>query len=377
MYNILMNKIAILGGAFDPPHIAHIIMADNAVKEYGYERVIFLPSYNPPHKRVVTDGEDRLNMLTIALNGRYEICDIELKDDAVGYTSEVIPRLKRIYGDFDFIIGGDSMRDLHTWHEPEKILSEVKLVVAVRDNDYKAVREAVARYEDTPKRGIVLMQSNPPAIASTDIRVLIELGMDIGGCVDDGVAEYIRGHGLYTRFLPYREKLYKNVSERCYLHSLRTVIYAMKLNRNISLDRNKVFIAALLHDCAKEYEDYSSFDIPHDSKNTPVAHAFAGAIVARKQYGIEDKDILSAIYTHTTADRDMSKLAKLIYMADMLEEGRDYPDVERLRELAQSDFEKGFVECLRRSYEYLIEKCTPIYPLTKSAYEYYNNNTLK
>lgn len=370
-----MNKIAILGGAFDPPHIAHITMADNAVQEYGYERVIFLPSYNPPHKRVVTDGEDRLNMLTIALKDRYEICDIELKDDAVGYTSKVIPRLKSIYGDFDFIIGGDSMRDLHTWHEPEKILSEVKLVVAVRDNDYRAVQEAVARYEGTPKRGIVLMKSNPPAIASTDIRVLIELGMDIGGCVDNGVADYIHEHGLYTRFLPYREKLQDTLSERCYRHSLRTVICAMKLNRNIGLERNKVFIAALLHDCAKEYKDYSGFDIPKDSVNTPVAHAFAGAIVARGQYGIEDEDILSAIYTHTTADRNMSQLAKLIYMADMLEDGRNYPDVERLRELAQTDFESGFVECLKCSYTYLKEKGIQIYPLTKSAYEYYNNKT--
>ena len=89
-------------------------------------------------------------------------------------------------------------------------------------------------------------------------------------------------------------------------------------------------------------------------------------------YDIDDNEIIEAIEFHTTGKPEMTTLGKIVYCADMLEEGRSYIGVERLREVIENDFEKGFVECVNASFKKLIEDNKPFHPLTKSCVEYYN-----
>lgn len=370
------SKIAIFGGAFDPPHNVHIDIAREAVKEFGYERIIFLPSYNPPHKNIASSEGDRLNMLrmAIAAENNFVISTFEIGRGAVGYTVDTLPKLRDIYGEFDFIIGGDSMRDFHKWYRPEQILLDNNIVVAIRDGNAGEAISALKAYEELPPKSVKLMRYTPRSISSTAIRLRVQLGLDITQYVPQGVAEYIADSGLYDEYKGCRIRLQSELSSERYRHSIGVVKMANQLNEQLKLDYEQVFLAALLHDCAKSDNiDYRQCNIPSDSVGTAVAHAFAGASVARS-YGVKDDNVLLAIYYHTTGRADMTALEKLIYTADMVEESRDYESVEELRALCLSDFESGFRQCLRRTNERLLNNKTPIYYLTEQAYSCYCKN---
>ena len=143
--------------------------------------------------------------------------------------------------------------------------------------------------------------------------------------------------------------------------------------KELGLDKEKVIISATLHDIAK----YHGGEIPREAKippdmPEPVIHAFLGAYLAEKQLGITDTEILDAIRYHTTAKADMSLLGKLIFVADMVEEGRTYDGVEYLRDLfLKDDFEFCFRECLREELLHLQNKKQSIYYQTINAYKYY------
>ena len=131
-------------------------------------------------------------------------------------------------------------------------------------------------------------------------------------------------------------------------------------------------IAATLHDCAKydDYKAYADFKLPKDVP-PPVVHAFLGAFVAEKVLGVTDKEILDAIRYHTSGKAEMSTLSKLIFVADMIEKGRNYVGVEELRAEYEKDFESCFRQCLKEEVAHLINKKEYIYAETLNAYDYY------
>lgn len=371
--NMDMEKIGILGGAFDPPHIEHIRIAENAIKEFGYNRVIFLPSYNPPHKKLVSSVKDRLEMLKLIVPNE-NISEVEIGQSNITYTVNIIPKLKEIYGDnIELIIGGDSMRDFHTWHKPFEILKQIKLVVACRDYQLHEVKEAISLYDGVEKIGIELMKYQPESMSSTSIRNAIRLGYDVSDKLDSRVIEYIENNKLYAEYDGIIAKLKDNLRENTYIHSLSTCLFALKYVGRLNLDYEQVFISALLHDCAKCINDYSQFNIPQGSKATAVAHAFAGKIIANSEYGIKDSKILEAIYYHTTARPNMTTLEKLIFCADKLEYNRNYDGIDVLRNAFEENFAEGFKKCLEHGIKYLKDNNKEIYPLTLEAWEFYKD----
>lgn len=371
MAKVKTIDLAVLGGAFDPPHNAHLQIAELAIEEYGYKRIVFLPSYNPPHKKLNGATEDRLNMLNLALDGdgRYQISSYEIDRGKIGYTAETLPALKEIYGDFDFIIGGDSMIDMHKWYCPERVLTENNIVVAVRNGEYSEVMSAIDAFGEYASN-VKIMSRSPERISSTDIRLMVRLGEDISELVPRSVLNYIESNSLYDDCKSIRDKLRAELSPERYQHTLSVVHMAMRLNKQYGLDPDKVFYAALLHDSAKTNHINYHYPIPSDAKGTPVAHAFEGAFKAR-EYGINDEEILNAIYYHTTARRNMTPLEKLIYTADMVEESRDFDGVEELRRICLENLNNGFKACVKATYEHLKARDTEIYYLTKEAYDYY------
>ena len=105
----------------------------------------------------------------------------------------------------------------------------------------------------------------------------------------------------------------------------------------------------------------------------PVIHAFLGAYIAENHLKIQDQEVIDAIRYHTSGKAKMSDLAKLLFVADMIEPGRDYEGVEYLRSLYETDFEKCFRECIKEETVHLINKKAVIYEETLNAYEYYIN----
>ena len=371
-------SIGIFGGAFNPPHIEHINMMQKA-KESGLDMIVCVPSKNPPHKSTCTTSfAQRMDMLNIALLGKKDIIidNIEDRDDNIHYTYQTLPKLIEKYGDVVFIMGGDSLIDFHTWKNPEEIIKMCPLWVfkrGDRDEEFQAAK----KYWEEKGAKIKVLDYEPKDISSSLIRYDIALGYDVP--VDEKVKRYIYENALYSDYEPIIRKLSRMINEHRFYHSLGVAKYALYLNdkHHLGLDNNKVLLAGLLHDCAKQIEkdpSYDKGDTPKDSIGTPVEHQFLGAVVAQREFDIKDEEILSAIRCHTTGKPNMTTFEKLIYSADLLDEGRKEDFIIPLRKEMDKGFEHGFLTIVKQQYDYLKkEKGDNIYPLTIECDKYYLN----
>ncbi|MGN0796859.1 MAG: nicotinate (nicotinamide) nucleotide adenylyltransferase [Christensenellales bacterium] len=375
-------KTALFGGTFNPVHDGHMQMAEYLLS-HGYDRVVLAPSNNPAYKQCDNNFDTRCEMLKIAIQGRegMQICDLERDRPKDNYSYITIPLYKERIGEFDFVIGGDSLIDLGKWKNPYQIIGQVKLVVFDRGDRIAEVEEA-SKFWREQGADIALEKFVPKDISSTIVRLESRLGLVRG--VPKGVAEYIEKNGLYVDksirigkklTVSLADKLKEWTGERTYKHCLRVAYCALKLNSDLKLglDTDKIVTAGLLHDCAKRVKNVDNQAIPKDSVGTPVYHQFAGSVVAREEFGIHDEDVLNAIKYHTTAKPNMTNLDKLIFCADMLEEDRDFEGVDELRKIIWQDLHQGFVACMEHQYAYLVGRGGDIYTLTTRAVEYYRN----
>ena len=174
-------------------------------------------------------------------------------------------------------------------------------------------------------------------------------------------------------------KLKKELDEQRFLHTLGVMKTAREMAKRFGEDEDKAELAGLLHDCAK------CMTLPQmlkAAKGAPVdplmceskalLHALAGCCMARDVYGVEDEDVLQAIRWHTTGRAGMSRLEKIIYLADVIEPGRrTYPGLEALRVLCRQDLELAMHQALRMSVDHVREQGKPLHPDTLAALEGY------
>lgn len=363
-------KIGIFGGAFDPLHIEHIKIIKTAKKDLSLDKLILLPSCSPPHKSwEISPFEYRLEFLLREF-GTYPdiIFDTRENGREVSYSYKVLAELKEEYPDDEliYIIGGDSMEKFHTWVNPEVIAKIMPIAVAAREG-YPEAKVAAETAREKYGADIRFLTFTGSGVSSSVIKAGFELGID-SDQVTDSTKEVISEKGMYKRFLLYIEKVASSVSPSLFEHMKGTVMYAMKFAAKLALNYDEIFIAALLHDCAKEMKSPPMEGVP-----PKVLHQFYGAEIAEKVYGITNENILDAIRYHTTGKVGMSNLGKLIYCADMLEENRDYEGVDRLRKIFEDDFEAGFLACIESSIKKLERSGKGIYFLTENCYNYYNN----
>ncbi|MBU2266201.1 MAG: nicotinate (nicotinamide) nucleotide adenylyltransferase, partial [Candidatus Omnitrophica bacterium] len=133
----MRKKIGILGGTFNPPHIGHLILAQEVYQKLGLDKILFIPTNLAPHKESRNvSGRHRLNMVKIALgkDRRFKVLDIEIKRGGVSYTIDTVRELKRKYSQADFylIVGSDLANDFPTWRYFSELKRAVKIVVAKR-----------------------------------------------------------------------------------------------------------------------------------------------------------------------------------------------------------------------------------------------------
>lgn len=163
----------------------------------------------------------------------------------------------------------------------------------------------------------------------------------------------------------FKKCILQDIGEKRYNHTLGVVKTAEELALVYGCDIEKAKTAALFHDCAK-VKDLTSllkmardFDIILDEKhkkNPELIHAELGSKIAEQRYGIEDREILDAIKYHTTGRENMGLLEKIIYIADSMEPGRDYPGVDKLRQLTYSNIDKAILMSMGKTIKYLVEK---------------------
>ena len=176
------------------------------------------------------------------------------------------------------------------------------------------------------------------------------------------------------------KKLRKNLKKKRYTHSLSTAIEAKKLANKYKVDEEKAYIAGLLHDCAKHLtKKQMRTHIKSDEYSTEflnsktLMHAPVGAIIAKKKYGIEDKDILNAIKYHCYAKPNMMVIEKIIFIADKIELTRNFEDIDYLRDLAYRNLDKALLYCLNFTIEQIKKEKGFLYNNTINAKKYYEN----
>ncbi|MCX7623151.1 MAG: nicotinate-nucleotide adenylyltransferase [Thermomicrobium sp.] len=197
-----MGRLGIFGGTFDPVHHGHLIVAEVMMEELSLDRVLFLPAGQPPHKlgRPITAAFHRLTMLQLAIQGnpRFGLSFVDVERPGPCYTVESLAILQQEYpGDeLVFLMGEDSLRDLPTWREPNRIAEQAVLAVALRPN-VEVDLEAVFAHVPAARDRVVLVPVPLIQIAASDIRRRVAEGRTIRYQVPQAVEEYIYHHGLY------------------------------------------------------------------------------------------------------------------------------------------------------------------------------------
>lgn len=378
-----MAKTIVFGGSFDPVHVEHTNILKAAVRELCADKVIVVPTKNPPHKSASkTPFSDRAEMARIAfsqVSANVIVDDIENRNDGVNYSSDNLPVLEKKYGKFVYIIGGDSLLALESWHEPEFIVRNFEIAVFDREG-YQSAKDKAAELNEKWNGKIRILEYVGKEVDSHTIRDRLMLKADVSG-LDENVERYIKSRNLYSEFFPYVDKAATYLDAKRLVHSKNTALVALSLNRNFcpKIDEDKVLLAGLLHDVGKIYDKTELPNniqnvIPKDSIGTPVQHQFVSAEIVKNDFHISDEDVLNAIRFHTTGRENMSQFEKLIYVSDLISYERNFQGVESLRKAVYNDFEKGFITCLTYSRDYVVETGREVYPLTDKAINFYKEN---
>jgi nicotinate-nucleotide adenylyltransferase len=197
-------KVGVMGGTFDPIHLAHLILAEQARVFLGLDRVLFLPAGAPWRKaeRRIAPVADRVAMVRAALAGDpyFEVSLIESERRGPSYTVDTLSVLQRQLGpqaELYFILGQDALADLPNWREPARIVQLARLAVAARPGCPRPDPAALERAVPGIRERIDVVPMPQVDISSTDIRRRVAQGLSIRFLVPAAVEAYIAAHGLY------------------------------------------------------------------------------------------------------------------------------------------------------------------------------------
>ena len=202
-----VRRLGIMGGSFDPIHIAHLLMAETVREALSLDRVLFLPTGTQPLKQdtQATPAEHRVAMLELAIksNPTFALSTVDIDRAGPSYTADSLEQLRKEWGRREetamwFIVGSDALLNFPKWHQPERVIAQARLAVVRRptfDADLAPMEAAV------PGLSAAIDWVDAPLIevSGTDIRKRVAEGLSIRYRVPDAVRDYIASHGLYQR----------------------------------------------------------------------------------------------------------------------------------------------------------------------------------
>lgn len=202
-----MERLGVYGGTFDPIHMAHLIIAEQAREQLRLDRVLFVPSGNPPHKvgRSLPPAQQRAEMVRLAIAGNphFSLCDFEIKREAVSYTVDTLMYLRETHPDAELflLLGADNLPELHRWRQPEKIASLAHLCFAGRPGTELNLSLLAGIISEGMAEDVRTHQLTTPLleISSSDIRQRIREGRSIRYLVPAAIDAYISAHKLYEK----------------------------------------------------------------------------------------------------------------------------------------------------------------------------------
>ena len=390
-----MEKIGIFGGSFNPPHLGHVHAARYAALSLGLDRLMLIPSGKTPCKPVpelTASPEQRLKMLSIAFGSVpvAEVSSMELDRGGESYTWETVRQIREGNPEAELflLLGTDMFLKFPQWADADKLCGEVTLVSMNRGEkgEQENLIRAAARIESMGGRTVMLDNPVNPISSSQVRRLLAFEGAD--SFLPEGVLSYIRREKLYyvgadLKNLP-MERLEQVVVSLLKANRVKHVLgcrdTAVELAKAWGADPVDAGRAGLLHDITKALDGelqltlcgaYGKLLDDFSRKYPKTLHALTGSLVARRIFG-ENNAVVSAIEFHTTGKADMSLLEAIIYVADYMEPNRDFPGVERLRELAYTDIRGALKLGLEMTLEHLKEQGGEVSPASRQALDYLN-----
>ena len=399
-------KIGIYGGSFNPPHLGHLAAAESAAQYLKLDKLLLIPAGIPPHKALSMDtpsGADRLAMTRLmgeqaALDTGIpvEVTDMEIMREGKSYTADTLRILHEQYPDDELwlLMGTDMFLTFQYWYRPEEIVRCAGLCAFGRSEadgeELFAPQRAylTARFPDI--RIVTMTLPNLVDISSTALRARIPR-METGGFLAPAVLGYILRKHLYGTNLDLKRLKVEELRpiSLSYLkpkripHVLGTEKTAVALAEKYGADVHKARVAALLHDSTKRLsmpEQLAMCEHYHialdelEQKALKLLHAKTGAALARDVYGADD-DIYNAILWHTTGRPNMTKLEKVIYLADFIEPSRDFDGVDALRKVVWEDLDRGLEMGLAMTVEEMTEMGNPVHHNTLEALDYLRGHT--
>lgn len=383
--------ILLFGGSFDPVHKGHYAILETALEYRNFDKIIIMPVGTPGHKagcRLPFAARKLLAETAFSKLGvDMEVSSFEGNSTEKSYSYITVDHLKSVYpgAKIFFVIGADSAIDMETWKNWQYLAENVTYLVFARDyDDRDEIRKAVEKIRVYSPDTTVLKSKVVP-ISSTQLRSMMANGEDFSQWVDSDVEKIIKENSLYSgdyyeRNLGTARMLVPlMLKEKRAQHTFNVEKLAARLAEKYGVDVKKARLCALLHDIMKQADERIMLHRAGQSdiierikdKPVPVLHGFAAADYAYRDMHIEDEDTLMAIKSHTCGRAGMSDLEKVIYLADMLSEERNYPEKENLLKLAWTDLDIAMEQALTDSINWLKEKNGPIDSDSYAALEYF------
>ena len=396
-------RIGIYGGSFDPVHDGHIAMIDSALKSGFIDLVIVVPSVRnnfklyanklPPPYRFYMMKE---TIEGLGINDCF-VSDIEFGIEGVSYTSVVLKALTsdgyirdfltangikkkkaEEHHEFFWIMGSDTLGTFETWYNPGEILNYAALLAAVRPGDTTDVEKAADSIRKNLGGKVEIFRLKGVDCSSSGITSSGDFSM-----VPEPAREFINRHALYTentklegvseeakkQFYECSVWMYKYLGGKRLLHTLNVGYLSAHLADVFGCDKDKALIAGALHDCAKELPLERQLELAKIYSGVlftekKLLHSPAGAVFARDEFGIEDKEILDAICYHTTGRGDMTLLEKIVYLADKIEPSRNYTDLTPIRTAAEVDLDSAMRMTAAAVRDKFVSQGRDIHPMT-------------
>lgn len=400
-------NIGLLGGSFDPFHKGHESLIDGALRSGIVDAVIVIPSGRNPFKsgRTVSAAPYRFFMTKNAVESGFKdrnvfVSDIELAYSGTSFTLTTIKEISKIpyirtflksngikeskaeeNHRFFWISGSDILPTFEKWHKADEIVKIAGLLIASRPGDGVDI--------DDQKERLANVFGFVPDIEVFGIDGIEAASSDMRSRNDfsdtpKSVREFIETHNLYTEDNPleyvsddvveeFNEdaiKLYRFLGEKRLLHTINTGIlscrYAVIYDKSLC---DRALIAGELHDCAKELDEHQQLQMAYERAGDTftekkIIHSPAGAVMAQREFNVNDPGILDAITYHTTGRGNMTLLDKIVYLADKLEPSRTYADLSKERELVQVDIDAALKLCVKSVKKKFDSKGQKIHPLT-------------
>ncbi len=384
-------RIAIYGGSFNPPHIGHVQAARSAYEALKPDKFLIIPTFTPPHKQLDANSpspEQRLEFCTLAFRciPGAEVSDMEIRREGRSYTSETVDLLRSRYpgAELCIVMGTDMFLSFRTWYRWQEMLDSCTLAVLSRENcDRQEIECFKTELERDNGARILLIPHQPLPMSSTEIREQLRCGLG-SAYLPPEVYELIIRKRYYDAkpelsWLRRMTEPYLDPKRVAHVNGVES--QAVRLAEYWGEDLYSAAEAGILHDITKSLKKEKQLKLCKkygimlenaEIENPALLHARTGAALARDCFGVSDA-VYEAIRWHTTGKPNMTRLEKIIYLADYTEPTRDFEGLEELRKLCFEDLDKAMALGLGMSLDEIRTRGKEPFRDTVEAYDWYSN----